>query len=420
MKASKFLVVCPKSIILTAWKDDKDKFFPHLKVLYMTKDYTKTQYKEMAKDKGYKGKNYMEFLMDWAQIMVINPEYFKMIDSKLEKLVNGLIVDESVMMANIKSQQTKQLVEFGSKMKYVYLLSGNPAPNSNLQYHPQMQVVDPSLFSNQYYKFRNIYFYQADYMGYNYEMKPEKLQEFTDKLSKKSIVIKKKDCLDLKEPVYQERIVTLPSKAMKSYKKMERDYVTLVESGELITVQSKIASLMKLRQLSSGFIYDENHNPIHVHNAKLNETFSIIDELGHEQLIIWVNFIPEIDMLVEKLEDKGITYTTAYSKTKSISESVNMFKRGDARILIANPKTLKYGQTLVNCTYAMYFSESYSYDDYKQSRDRIYRKGQNDQVTFIFLKAKDTIDFAIHDNVTHKGNATELVERFIKDAQERI
>ena len=48
-KSKKFLVVCPKSIILTAWKDDSEKFFPNLKVLYMTKDYTRKWYKDKAR-----------------------------------------------------------------------------------------------------------------------------------------------------------------------------------------------------------------------------------------------------------------------------------------------------------------------------------------------------------------------------------
>lgn len=411
--ATKFLVVCPKSIILTAWKDDAEKFFPHLKVLYMTKDLTKKYYNDLRKKHGIVN------LFEWADVIVINPEYFKMIKDELYPHVNGLVVDESVMMANITTQTTKDLIEFGTKMKYTYILSGRPAPNNKLQYHPQMQIIDPSLFSTEYYKFRNIFFEKADYMGYTYRIIKHKEPEFMRRLAKKSIFISKKDCLDLKDPVYLERVVTLPEKAYRLYRQMERDYIIHLENGEAVTVAEKISALMKMRQICSGFIYDEHRKANHVHNSKIDETMDVLTELGDEQAIIWVNFIPEIKMLKKALESKKITYDCAYGETKDLASVVNRFKSKDYQVLIAHPKTLKYGQTLVNCTYAIYYSESYSYDDYKQSRDRIYRKGQNDQVTFIFIKARDTIDFIIHDTVVNKGNAHDLLEAFVKHVQER-
>ena len=42
-------------------------------------------------------------------------------------------------------------------MKYVYLLSGKPAPNSTIEYFPQMEIIDPETFNMTYDAFVNKY-----------------------------------------------------------------------------------------------------------------------------------------------------------------------------------------------------------------------------------------------------------------------
>lgn len=65
------------------------------------------------------------------------------------------------------------------------------------------------------------------------------------------------------------------------------------------------------------------------------------------------------------------------------------FKNGEADILLAHPKTLQYGVTLTNCHYSIYYSLSYSFEQYYQCHDRIYRFGQGKgNVHISFCKQK--------------------------------
>ena len=68
--------------------------------------------------------------------------------------------------------------------------------------------------------------------------------------------------------------------------------------------------------------------------------------------------------------------------------------------------------TFVNCTYNIYYSLSFSYEEFKQSKDRIHRIGQTNKCTYIILQAKNTIDKKIYNCLQRKKSAVD--ELFIE------
>lgn len=119
-------------------------------------------------------------------------------------------------------------------------------------------------------------------------------------------------------------------------------------------------------------------------------------------------------MIEEALLKQGKTVVTAYSGTKSVDDSIEAFKDGTAQYIIAHPATLKYGVTFTHCTYAVYYSLSYSFENYYQSHDRIYRKGQTKPCTFLFLLCPGTIDMMIYEVLQNKGDIAKAMEDYVK------
>jgi hypothetical protein len=152
----------------------------------------------------------------------------------------------------------------------------------------------------------------------------------------------------------------------------------------------------------------------------MDELADVVTELGDNKAIIWINFKEEVKAVERILTTLHKTYVTAYSETKNVDESIRAFKEDEAQFIIANPQTLKYGVTFTgasmkrNCTYAIYFSISYSYEDYYQSHDRIYRKGQTEPCTFIFLLAEKTVDYDMYETLQDKERKSDFVERFMR------
>lgn len=426
----KWVVVCPKSIVKTAWMEDHTRWFPHLKVLPLSKNIKKVDYLEVAVRWGMDAPalskmtlvTLRKLLLAHANIVVINPESFKTEALLDEFEYEGLIVDESSIMRNMKSQITVALLDSAKEMRHVYLLSGKPAPNNELEYFPQMLAVNPALFGGSFYKFRDRYFRTTDYFGYNFTLKDDMKDEFARRLAKSCIFVSKKECLDLPDempPVV--RMVEMSAAAKKYYKEMEHEHILMLDDRD-VAAKTKLSSMMKLRQITSGFIIDtdDDSQVAPLHRSKLEELKTVVEELGDNKAMIWINFKREATDIVTMLEAIGKTVCTAYSQTKDVDQSILDFKSNKCQFIVAHPKTLKYGVTFTgdtmikNCTYAIYYSMSYSYEDYYQSHDRIYRKGQSEGCTYIFLVAEDTIDEDIYDAIIKKGDEAAIMENMIR------
>lgn len=420
-KGAKFLVLCPKSLIKTAWWKDQKDFYPGLRLMPISRNMKAGDYLELfglwgiAPPKGrVAAKRLKEELLPHAQAYIINPESFKNDIKEIEQLgIQGLVIDESTIIKNPTSQITKDVTAFANKLDYVYLLSGNPAPNSIMDYFSQMRVIDPAILGTSFYKFRDTYFDAVGYMGYDYVPKPGVQEEITRRISKRAIFVDRHDCIDLPEQTEIIRSIELPTKARSTYSSMEKALIAYLKDS-VVSASTKAVSLMKLRQIASGFIITEVGEIEHIHNAKQIELLDVLEEIGNKQVLIWCEFQEEVRSLVKLLEDKGKTVVTAYGGTKDTDKSVFAFMNGEAQYLIAHPETLKYGVTLTNCNYMVFYSISYSYDAFYQATARIYRKGQTKPCTNIILQVEDSIDEAMYNTIKRKGDDADFILEMIK------
>ena len=112
-----------------------------------------------------------------------------------------------------------------------------------------------------------------------------------------------------------------------------------------------------------------------------------------DQQIIWINFreealglklLPNSELLIGNIPmDRQM-------------EIIKDFKRGNLQYIIANQASISHGLTFVNCCRAVYFSQNYSYELMKQSRDRIHRIGQKYECLYDYLLTRKTVDGVIY------------------------
>ena len=160
--------------------------------------------------------------------------------------------------------------------------------------------------------------------------------------------------------------------------------------------------LMKLREIVSGFVINKDGSitDFDTNKDKLLET--AFEEIGDKPIIIWCQFQHEINRLAEKYNGVALT-----SQTKDRDSIIRQFKNNEIKLLFTHPKLLGKGLTFVNCTYNIYYSLSFSYEEYHQSQDRIHRIGQDSKCTYIILQGKNTIDEKIYNCLKRKGNAVD-------------
>ena len=71
----------------------------------------------------------------------------------------GLYTPMSAILKNYNGRTSQVMREVAEKLKYVYLLSGKPAPNNVIEYFSQMKVVDSETFDMSYDRFLNMFCY---------------------------------------------------------------------------------------------------------------------------------------------------------------------------------------------------------------------------------------------------------------------
>ena len=218
-----------------------------------------------------------------------------------------------------------------------------------------------------------------------------------DMLKDRCIRFTKKECLDLPERTFLMRDVKMTKKASKMYRSMSEDLFALLESGEEVVASTVMNRVQKLQQITNGFLIDEEETLIiDKVPPKLKEVKRIIEELDKSQkVIIWCVYKQDIQNLMEHLSD----YNPVLLKTQGILDRIDKFRNDDTcRVAISNPKSCKFGLTLNNSNVTIYYSMSYSVEDYLQSLDRNHRTGQTLPVTVYHLMGSP-VDWMIYEAV---------------------
>jgi len=332
-------------------------------------------------------------------IYLINYEQFKILSKKslipIQNKIKCLIIDESSKLKNPSSEITKTVVSFRNKIPHKLVLTGTPAPNNLLEYFSQIAFINPELLGDNFYKFRNTYFYSTGYGGYLYKPMQGAKESIIDKVSRQAYSVRKDDCLDLPERTYEVRDVYMDEAQTKAYDQMKKENI-MEFKGNITLGANELAKLMKLRQITGGFTITTQGIPVLISDSKIKALKDLLDEIPEDkQVIIWIQFHWELKRLQEEFKDQCCVLYGEMSQGEK-QDSILNFQNGSKRILIGHPLTGGMGINFQNCSYIVWYSLSYSQEQYSQANDRIYRIGQVNKCTYFLLLAKKTIDEVIY------------------------
>ena len=381
----KTLVLCPLSIIETAWIEDCNRFYPDKKIVNCHADSKANRILQLSQD---------------ADIYVMNYESYKILYNELLKMdFDCMIVDESSCMKNMKSQITDYILRMMYKIPHRFVLSGTPTPNRFDEIFPQMKFVNVDIFGSNKYGFLQTYSHQSMKDPHVWYQTDEDKEKFNARLMEQSVFLKKEDCIDLPDKVFEVKRFDLSKAQRKHYDEILNDIRSHINEWSKFEFTAK---LIKLREISSGFILSKQAKVVCFDSNKTNILSEVLEEIGNKQVIIWCQFQHEVESLAEQFGGVGLT-----SKTKGRDDIIRDFRDGKIKYLFTHPQLLGKGLTFVNCTYNVYYSLSFSYEEFKQSQDRIHRIGQTSKCTYIILQARDTIDERIYECLERKKSAVD-------------
>ena len=341
--------------------------------------------------------------------IITNIETFrdKTIKDKLKKLVDKKVIemivfDECHKCKQPQAQQTKGLMSVAKNVKYFYGLTGTVLSNSPLDAFVPLKLVEKenanfTNFKSRYCVYGGWGNYQI--VGYRH------LDELQAKLNMISLRRTKEDVLDLPPKTYTVNYVELNTKQRKIYNDVMKSILEHID--EVSVSPSPLSQLIRLRQATADTSILSSTIQ---ESAKFERLDEILEEQisNNEKVVVFSNWTTVTDRLVQRYAKYNPAVITGEIKDRQTQK--DKFMTDDScKVLIGTISAMGTGLTLTVATTAVFVDEPYTWANYEQASDRIYRIGQKKNVTIISLLAKDTIDERVHKIMLKKKHISEAI-----------
>ena len=376
---------------------------------------------EKSQTKWY-GEKMKEFFEsdDCLKIFVVN------IDAVLTKRASAFIekcvlshstlgvIDESQDIKSPSAKRTKAVHKLRRHIAYRRILTGTPITQGPLDIYSQIEFLDPDVLGfGSFYSFRNRYAIMVKEEtrgGQRYDMIVgyRNLDELYKRIQRCSTRLTKDECLDLPDKLYQKCYVDLSPAQKRLYNEL-RDQLIVEFEGIELTAQIALVKLLRLQQITGGFFpvedpesYDAEPTLLIEENGPREKALiRILSDIPQDQkAIIWCKHTAEIKHLEKRIraemgKDSVVTYFGETSGEQRMSNVDGFQKNPKVRFFVGQPKSGGTGLTLHAkgaCQTVIYFSNDYSLNNRLQSEDRAHRIGQTNNVTYIDIIARETLD----------------------------
>lgn len=316
----------------------------------------------------------------------------------------GFILDESQGIANRKTHQSKAARYISAHMgqdSWRLALSGTPNDKCISESWAQFNFIDPSIFGS-WRKFQETYLVMGGYLGkkiVGYENLRDFYRKFHSRVYRKDL-----DEARGKETVINEYLIRFDlTTSQLTYQTIEDDFMVWIQSN-LVTASRAMARSRKLRQLTSGFIRDNDGVDHRVGYEKISHLAALINRLGGQKVVILVCFLADLTLIDQLAQWMGKSTTLISGSNKFSGE----FETDLAIVQVRSGVAIDL--SAANC--AVFYGLDYSYRIYDQARFRI-RSYHSDEVSYYYLIANGTIDEELMDCLETKSSfSSRLFSRY--------
>lgn len=346
-----------------------------------------------------------------------------------------VICDESHRFKWHGTRRWKEGRKIFLKADKVICMTGTPTANTLMDIWTQLEAIYPGGSGFSTFKAFQTFYGQYETVGQTatggaieklvgYNHLPL-LQEVQTRLA--FAISKKEAGLNLPDKQTGYVDVTMSKRQSEVYELIAEKLLAELEDSE-VTVDHALTRLLRLQQICSGFIVDDEGQtvPVDTQNPKLAEfTEYILEQLqpGDNKIIVSCCFRRDITEVARALRDKGIGCVTFYGDTSD----VDRIKAEDGyncdpniRVIIGHPGSMGEGLNLLGYDYrnepvegvsgedktytseVIFYSMSWSMIHWSQMQDRAHRRGMRYPVRITDIVVPNTIDAEIRSRVAGK------------------
>ena len=364
------LVICPLSIMDSAWRADLFTFAMHRTV-------------DVAHGTSAKRKKIIAGKPDF---LIINYDGVEIVRDDIAAAGYDLIiVDEASHYKNAMSKRWKVLNSLVKPETWLWMMTGTPAAQGPEDAFGLAKLVNPAGVPRFFNAWKDMVMYKVS----AFRWKPKEHAERTvHRALQPAIRYTKEECLDLPDMLYVKRDVALTKQQDLYYNRLKNQMVMEV-AGAQITAVNAAVMMGKLLQISAGASYTESGDTV---QFDINNRYSVLKEVIAEsthKVLVFVPFKHVIQMLSDQLSKDGITNAVINGDVTAANRT-EIFKQfqsqPDPRVLVIQPQAAAHGVTLTAANTVVWWAPTSSLETYAQANARVHRKGQANKCTVVQLQ----------------------------------
>jgi len=363
------LVVCPLSVMRSAWQEDMFKFAVHRTVAIAHGSAAKRR----------------EIINGNADFVIINFDGVKIVKDQLAAAgFDLLVVDEASAYKNAQTDRWKALRDVNKTVKGLWMLTGTPAAQSPVDAYGLAKLVNPTGVPVFFGQYRDMVMTKIS--EYTWIPKPTAKQT-VHRVLQPAIRFEKAQCLDLPPVTHVDRDAPMTPQQMQYYNTMKKKML-IEAAGEEISSVNAAAKLNKLLQIAGGAVYSDNKEVVEFDvSNRLRVVHEIIEEASHK-VLVFVPFTHTLQLLKTYLESKKINCEIINGSVSANrrAELVKEFQtKPNPHVLLIQPQAASHGLTLTAADTIVWYAPTTSVETYLQANARIDRPGQKHNMTIMHI-----------------------------------
>lgn len=411
----KVLVVCPKSLMYSAWTADIGATCIHRTWTVLYGD--RAQREKLANTRN------TDFdIVNFDGVEILAP----ILATKDYDLI---IVDESTAYKDPSTKRWKALAKLVKASTRIWALTGTPTPQGPMDAYGQGKLVTPNRLPKTKAAFQDM----VQYKVYNYIWKDrDGWQDTVRELLQPAIYIRKVDCLDL-PPVTRSYIdVGLSSPQQQAIKALSKEMIANFDTGHSVVAANAAVLWGKLRQIYSGAVYSDDGTAMVLDNkARIGETIELIKRARgsgdavaaggkpHSKALVFVPFKHVMQILHDALKNDFdvavISGDTSVHERKRILDSFQT--TANPQVILAIPEAFSHGITATAASLTVWYAPPNRTETYLQACERMDRPGQTQHMNIVHLygdKHEREIYQNLIDNQQNQEALLKLYYDFVK------
>ena len=372
-KVKRVLIICPLSIMYSAWQGDVFNTCMHRSVGIAHGTSTK-------REKIINGE-YEFVIINYDGVAIVK-------DAIIKGGFDLVVIDEANAYKSPSTARWKTLSKVLKPETKLWMMTGTPAAQSPVDAYGLAKLVCPQRVPKFSVAWRDKVMQQITRFKW---IPKHNAKDEVFKALQPAIRFAKNECLDLPDVMYQTRDVPLTIQVQKYYKQL-KEQMLIETAGESVSAVNAAANLNKLLQISGGAVYTDKKEVIEFDISPRLSALSEVTAETTNKILVFVPYRHTIRVVSQYLTKQDISNEVINGEV-SATDRAHIIQRfqnmDDPRVLVIQPQAASHGVTLTRADTIVFWSPVMGVETYLQCVARMDRVGQKNKMTVVHLEGSD-------------------------------